>query len=175
MNATCIMGQAVCRRACTQHAGSMQQAVKNAACCIYAKCLVLARCIFHSMHSAFSQHAAHCVLSSRISHCSHPFAGPVRSSAPSHFAASSEKCSILHVASSKQQAAKSAAYREEFCSKQRKFCMQQAALYAASSMQQAAKSAACCICAKYLVLARCIFYIYACIDYSGRVLVSARS
>ena len=110
MNATCIMGQAVCRRACTQHAGSMQQAVKNAACCIYAKCLVLARCIFHSMHSAFSQHAAHCVLSSRISHCSHPFAGPVRSSAPSRqVAPSSEKCGILHVASSKQQAAKSAA------------------------------------------------------------------
>ena len=101
MNATCIMGQAVCRRACTQHAGSMQQAVKNAACCIYAKCLVLARCIFHSMHSAFSQHAAHCVLSSRISHCSHPFAGPIRSSAPSRqVAPNSEKCSILHVASS---------------------------------------------------------------------------
>ena len=106
----CIMGQAVCRRACTQHAGSMQQAVKNAACCIYAKCLVLARCIFHSMHSAFSQHAAHCVLSSRISHCYHPFAGPIRSSAPSRqVAPSSEKCGILHVASSKQQAAKSAA------------------------------------------------------------------
>ena len=97
-----------------------------------------ARCIFYSMHSAFSQHAAHCVLSSRISHCSHPFAGPVRSSAPSRqVAPSSEKCGILHVASSKQQAAENSA-----CGKQRP--------YAASCMQQAEDSAACCICTKYL-------------------------
>ena len=110
-----------------------------------------ARCIFYSMHSAFSQHAAHCVLSSRISHCSHPFAGPVRSSAPSRqVAPSSEKCGILHVASSKQQAAEvqhrgrifAASSENSACSRQRQ-C-------AASCMQRAADSAACCICTKYL-------------------------
>ena len=156
MNATCIMGQAVCRRACTQHAGSMHQAVKNAACCIYAKCLVLARCIFYSMHSAFSQHAAHCVLSSRISHCSHPFAGPVRSSAPSRqVAPSSEKCGILQAASSKQQAASSklrkvqhrgrnfaASSENSACSKQR--CTLQAACSKQRIVQHAASAQSTC-------------------------------
>ena len=106
MNATCIMGQAVCRRACAQHA----EAAKNSACrkqrrtlqaaCSKqqdsAVCCICTKYLFRGLHSARGIHLYRLVWplsghrtppalqprTTRTRHGPHPFANRTRSPAP---------------------------------------------------------------------------------------------